>query len=64
MTTLAWQKSTYCGEGNSCVEIATDGGNAYLRESEDPVVTVATSPERVGALLTAVKYGRFDRTLR
>ncbi|MFC7263847.1 DUF397 domain-containing protein [Streptomyces lutosisoli] len=37
MPTATWQKSSYCGEGESCVHVAGgDAGTIHLTESSDP----------------------------
>ncbi|MFE5797246.1 DUF397 domain-containing protein [Streptomyces sp. NPDC056503] len=34
---LAWFKSSYSGsQGDSCVEVATDGQAVHVRDSKDP----------------------------
>ncbi|KRV46871.1 hypothetical protein AQ490_08810 [Wenjunlia vitaminophila] len=58
MTEVQWQKSSYCAQGNSCVELARPSdGTVLLRESAEPGTVIATSPARVGALVRAVKAG-------
>jgi hypothetical protein len=34
--TVAWRKSSHSGGGNDCVEIATTGGGAAVRDSKNP----------------------------
>ncbi|MGW0780468.1 DUF397 domain-containing protein [Streptomyces sp. NPDC002913] len=56
MSVLAWQKSSYCAQGNSCVHIATDRGSVALTESSDPTGAILrTSPSAWAALIRAVK---------
>ncbi|MEU9986388.1 DUF397 domain-containing protein [Streptomyces sp. NPDC048045] len=57
MSELTWQKSSYCGEGDSCIHIAaTTPGTIHLTESADPSRTVlTTTPAAFGALLSALK---------
>ena len=57
MPTKPWQKSSYCGEGESCIHIAAaPAGEVRLTESSDPAGTVMTAPAAAfGALLAALK---------
>ncbi|MFE5241198.1 MULTISPECIES: DUF397 domain-containing protein [unclassified Streptomyces] len=56
MSVLAWQKSSYCAQGNSCVHIAADHGSVALTESSDPTGAILrTSPSAWAALIRAVK---------
>ncbi len=59
MSEIQWQKSSYStdSEGN-CVELAQVACDAVLlRESDNPGVTVATTPARLRALVQGVKVG-------
>ncbi|MFD3481877.1 DUF397 domain-containing protein [Streptomyces sp. NPDC058665] len=61
MAALHWQKSTFSGEANGCVYLATaDDGTIKLRESDDPDVIVTTTPEKLRAFILGVKAGEFD----
>jgi hypothetical protein len=61
MATHRWQQSSYCGEGNSCVNVAAVlDGTIKLRESESPDVIVTTTPEKLRAFILGVKAGEFD----
>ncbi|MFG2588120.1 DUF397 domain-containing protein [Streptomyces sp. NPDC048438] len=56
MSALAWQKSSYCAQGNSCVHIAADHGSVALTESSDPAGAILrTSPSAWAALIRTVK---------
>jgi hypothetical protein len=56
MKQLAWQKSTYCAQGDSCVHIAATDGRVHLTESSDPTGSILTvTPAAFGALLTALQ---------
>ncbi|MBW1596956.1 DUF397 domain-containing protein [Streptomyces sp. JJ38] len=61
MNEVTWQKSSYCAEGNNCVEIG-DGtdGRVVVRESAEGARMLHTSRERFAALLPAVRQGRLD----
>ncbi|MFE0174390.1 DUF397 domain-containing protein [Streptomyces sp. NPDC059002] len=53
----AWQKSSYCGQGDSCVHVAADAtGTIKLTESSDPTgAIVRTTPEAFSALIRTTK---------
>lgn len=56
MHSIQWQKSTYCGEGESCVHVAATPGAVHLTESSDPTGSILTvTPTTFAALLTALK---------
>ncbi|MGW1189015.1 DUF397 domain-containing protein [Streptomyces sp. NPDC002559] len=59
MSSPAWQKSSYCGEGESCIHVAAPApGTVGLTESGDPAGTVLrTTPTAWAALVRAVKEG-------
>ncbi|KUN94551.1 DUF397 domain-containing protein [Streptomyces caeruleatus] len=51
-----WQKSSFCGEGDSCVHVATTTETIHLTESSDPTGAILTAtPATFEALLTALK---------
>ncbi|MEV0642349.1 DUF397 domain-containing protein [Streptomyces sp. NPDC050619] len=53
---MSWQKSSYCGEGESCVHIATTAETIHLTESSDPTAAILTAtPAAFDALLAALK---------
>ncbi|QEU93414.1 DUF397 domain-containing protein [Streptomyces kanamyceticus] len=60
MTMLTWQKSSYCGEGDSCVHVAaTATGTVQLTESSDPTAAILrTTPTAFAALLRTAKRPR------
>jgi len=58
MPTHSWQKSSYCGQGESCVHISasTTPTTIHMTESADPAQTVLTAaPAAFGALLETLK---------
>ncbi|WP_155056557.1 DUF397 domain-containing protein [Streptomyces blattellae] len=57
MTAYAWQKSSYCAQGESCVHIsATTPATIHVTESTDPAQAVLTTgPVAFAALLGALK---------
>ncbi|KRV51111.1 hypothetical protein AQ490_02605 [Wenjunlia vitaminophila] len=60
MSTYDWQKSSYCGEGNSCVNVAAaPDGTVRLRESAQPDAVLAVSRDQFRALIRGIKAGEF-----
>ncbi|MFI2373333.1 DUF397 domain-containing protein [Streptomyces sp. NPDC018833] len=58
MTAYAWQKSSYCGEGDACVNVAADASGVRLTESSDPSGAILhTTPAAFAALTHALKTG-------
>ncbi|MFD9332010.1 DUF397 domain-containing protein [Streptomyces sp. NPDC060065] len=57
MSTLTWQKSSYCPEGNSCVHVAAGtAGTIHLTESSDPTESILTAtPATFRTLLHTLK---------
>ncbi|WP_240139263.1 DUF397 domain-containing protein [Streptomyces sp. MUM 178J] len=58
MLSASWQKSSYCGEGESCIHIAHAAVDHTVRltESGDPAgVILSATPHAFAALLDAVK---------
>ncbi|MFI9307821.1 DUF397 domain-containing protein [Streptomyces triculaminicus] len=58
---ITWQKSSYSGGGDNCVEIAAHADVIWLRESDQPNVIAAASRHGFAALLTGVRSGRFGQ---
>jgi hypothetical protein len=53
---LRWQQSSYCPEGNSCVNLAASpNGTLHLRESDDPDVVLHTTPTAIRLLLKGLQ---------
>lgn len=57
-----WQKSSFSGggDGNTCVELAAQGDEVRLRESDEPGTELSTTPARLATLIAGVKTGRFN----
>jgi hypothetical protein len=58
MSTLTWQKSSYCPEGNSCVHVAGERTTPaiHLTESGDPGGAILTAaPAAFRSLLQTLK---------
>ncbi len=53
-----WQKSSYCGQGESCVHVAAEDSTVLLTESADPsgAVLRMTRPE-FAELIGTIKTG-------
>ena len=57
---LHWRKSSFSADTGSCVEVAEQGGDILLRESDGPEVIVRTTRQKLRAFLAGVKAGEFD----
>jgi hypothetical protein len=58
MAQLAWQKSSHCAQGNSCLHVAASPTTEtiHLTESSDPTGAILTAtPAAFAALLTTLK---------
>jgi uncharacterized protein DUF397 len=56
MSTHAWQKSSYCGQSESCMHVAAGEGTVMLTESADPSqVILATTPGTFAGLIRTLK---------
>ena len=56
MTADAWQRSSYCAQGESCVHISAGPRTIHLTESADPTQAVLTATSAAfGALLHTLK---------
>jgi hypothetical protein len=58
--TLDWQKSSYCGEGDACLNVAASSDRTVkLTESSDPGGAIlSTTPATWSVLLRALKENR------
>jgi hypothetical protein len=57
---VSWQKSSYCGEGESCIFVAAapDRNSIRLTESADPTGAVlTTTPTAFRSFVRALKNG-------
>ncbi|WP_406401213.1 DUF397 domain-containing protein [Streptomyces sp. NBC_00879] len=55
----SWQKSSYCGEGESCVHVTAANGAVKLTESSDPDGAIlSTTAAAFAALTRALKGNR------
>ncbi|MGC0376413.1 DUF397 domain-containing protein [Streptomyces sp. SAI-229] len=56
MPQLTWQKSSYCGEGDSCVHVASTPAGIHITESADPGGAIlTTTPDAFRTLLRSLK---------
>ncbi|MFJ4795334.1 DUF397 domain-containing protein [Kitasatospora purpeofusca] len=60
MLNRRWQKSSYSGSSNACVEVRLMGGLVALRESDDGAVVLRAAPAVLADLLDAIKAGELD----
>ncbi|MBV2154284.1 DUF397 domain-containing protein [Kitasatospora sp. SUK 42] len=60
MNSPAWQKSSYSGSSNACVEVRVADGGIELRESDEGEVIVRTTSLKFAAFLQGAKSGEFD----
>ncbi|CAN3982197.1 DUF397 domain-containing protein [Kitasatospora purpeofusca] len=60
MTDTQWQKSTYSGSNDDCVEFRSAGALVELRESDDGDVILRSTPTTVANLLRTIKAGELD----
>ncbi|MFJ6777085.1 DUF397 domain-containing protein [Kitasatospora sp. NPDC091257] len=63
MNSPVWQKSSYSGSSNACVEVRAIAGVIELRESDEGDVIVRTTARKLAALLQGAKAGEFDHLL-
>ncbi|WP_028813556.1 DUF397 domain-containing protein [Streptomyces flavidovirens] len=55
-TASVWQKSSYCAEGNACVNIASaPDGTVLLRESDNPAVVLTATTEELRHLILRLR---------
>ncbi|MFD4656201.1 DUF397 domain-containing protein [Kitasatospora sp. NPDC058444] len=60
MTDTEWQKSSFSGNVENCVEVRTVAGAVELRESDEGHLILRTNPTTLADLLHALKTGEFD----
>ncbi|SFJ88073.1 DUF397 domain-containing protein [Streptomyces pini] len=65
MSEPSWQKPSFSGGGDNCVEVAAaDGDGTAVRESTDPGRVLTTDRAAFRALLRGAGAGAFDRLAR
>ena len=58
---MRWRKSSYSSSNGTCVEVAADGANVYVRNSNHPERgTLTLSVETWQAIIAGAKSGELD----
>ncbi|MCF3106955.1 DUF397 domain-containing protein [Streptomyces roseoverticillatus] len=60
MSGIKWQKSSFSGDRNECVELGNPSGEIAIRESDTPGTIVRTTPAQLKTFLLSVKTGEID----
>ncbi|MEV7021884.1 DUF397 domain-containing protein [Kitasatospora sp. NPDC093558] len=60
MNSSAWQKSSYSGSNDECVEARSIDGLVEIRESDEGDVIIRTTPLKFADFLQGAKAGEFD----
>ncbi|MEK2494702.1 DUF397 domain-containing protein [Kitasatospora purpeofusca] len=60
MSKSIWQKSSYSGASNECIEVRGSDGLVELRESDDGDVILHTDPAAFAGLLSTIKSGELN----
>jgi hypothetical protein len=56
MSAYPWQRSSFCGEGDSCVHVGATTETIHLTESSDPTRSILTAtPAAFDSLLAVLK---------
>ncbi|WP_217196012.1 DUF397 domain-containing protein [Streptomyces buecherae] len=63
MSNINWQKSSFSGDRDDCVELGQQGEKIVMRESDEPNVVVTTTRAKLAAFIVGVKNGDFDHLL-
>ncbi|KOV10406.1 hypothetical protein ADK60_38030 [Streptomyces sp. XY431] len=61
MSEQAWQKSSYSGAHDECLEVRAAAEGVEFRESDDPGVVVRAPLVAFASLLGAIKASDLDR---
>ncbi|MEU3184521.1 DUF397 domain-containing protein [Streptomyces sp. NPDC006923] len=59
---IEWRKSSRSSDsdGSNCLELAEQGGEILIRESDNPDVIIRTTRVKLRAFLGGAKQGEFD----
>ncbi|MFJ2112968.1 DUF397 domain-containing protein [Streptomyces sp. NPDC087850] len=59
---VQWRKSSKSSDagGSNCLELAEQGGEILMRESDNPDVVIRTTRAKLRAFLGGAKEGEFD----
>ncbi|MFE7565277.1 DUF397 domain-containing protein [Kitasatospora sp. NPDC057500] len=60
MSKFEWQKSSYSGASNECVEVRASDDLIEVRESDEPGTTLGVGPAVFADLLNLIKAGGLD----
>ncbi|WP_370420306.1 DUF397 domain-containing protein [Streptomyces sp. QH1-20] len=63
MSKITWQKSSFSGDRDDCIELSRQEDAILMRESDDPGVIVTTSPDKLRAFILGVKNNEFDHLI-
>ncbi|WP_116209305.1 DUF397 domain-containing protein [Streptomyces olivoreticuli] len=63
MSEVKWQKSSFSGDRDECVETGARDGDIVIRESDAPEVIVTTTPAKWRAFVLGIKAGEFDHLI-
>ncbi|MEV8323077.1 DUF397 domain-containing protein [Kitasatospora sp. NPDC056731] len=63
MSNSAWQKSSYSGASDNCVEVRSIDGLIEVRESDEADVIVHTTHPKFANFLQGAKAGEFDHLI-
>ncbi|MDH6143952.1 hypothetical protein P3T35_005987 [Kitasatospora sp. GP30] len=55
-----WQKSSFSGNSNECIEVRAVDGTVEVRESDSPEVIIRTTPAKWAKFLLGARAGEFD----
>ncbi|MEU4210827.1 DUF397 domain-containing protein [Streptomyces sp. NPDC026206] len=55
MSEMTWQKSSFSGDRDDCVELCGRNDHIAIRESDAPRTVINTTPARLRALIATVK---------
>lgn len=58
---IQWQKSSFSTEApGNCLEVAVQGDEILLRESDNPEIVIRTTRDNLRAFLAGAKASEFD----
>lgn len=63
MSEIKWQKSSFSGDRDDCVEMSLLDGAILVRESDDPTTIVTTTPDKARTFILGVKAGDLDHLI-
>ncbi|MFC0599901.1 DUF397 domain-containing protein [Streptomyces palmae] len=63
MSEINWQKSSFSGDRDDCVEVGQAGDSILMRESDEPHAVITTTREKLAAFILGAKAGEFDHLI-